>query len=100
MATRAARWAPPCPHGAGPAPPPSPSSRASGRAHDLEADLGADPSTLLYYLRHLAGSDAGARPLFVVDQFEELFTLCRAEAERQAFIDNLVLAALAPAENY
>jgi hypothetical protein len=32
----------------------------------------------------------------VIDQFEELFTLCRDEFEREAFIDNL-LTALAPA---
>ncbi len=38
-----------------------------------------------------------ARPcLLVVDQFEEVFTLCRDEDERRAFIDNLVTAALAP----
>ena len=30
--------------------------------------------------------------LLVIDQFEELFTLCRSEAKRQAFIDNLVTA--------
>ena len=46
-----------------------------------------------YYARDAAL--AGSRLLLVVDQFEELFTLCRAEAERQAFIDNL-LAAAAP----
>ena len=33
-----------------------------------------------------------ARLLIVVDQFEELFTLCRNEAERQAFVDNLLYA--------
>ena len=31
-----------------------------------------------------------------VDQFEELFTLCRDETERQAFIDNLMTAASQP----
>ena len=34
--------------------------------------------------------------LLVIDQFEELFTLCRDEFEREAFIDNL-LTALTPA---
>jgi len=34
--------------------------------------------------------------LLVIDQFEELFTLCRDEAERQAFIDNLMTAAAEP----
>jgi len=30
--------------------------------------------------------------LLLIDQFEELFTLCRSETERQAFIDNLLTA--------
>jgi WD40 repeat protein len=34
----------------------------------------------------------GSRLLLVVDQFEELFTLCRSEAERKAFVDNLLYA--------
>ena len=34
--------------------------------------------------------------LIVVDQFEEIFTLCRAESEREAFIDNLLTAAESP----
>ncbi len=36
------------------------------------------------------------RLLLVIDQFEELFTLCLDEAERQAFIENLMTAASAP----
>jgi WD40 repeat protein len=32
----------------------------------------------------------------VVDQFEELFTLCRSEAEQNAFVENLLTAALQP----
>ena len=34
--------------------------------------------------------------LLVIDQFEELFTLCRSESEREAFIDNLVTATTGP----
>ncbi|MBN1991575.1 MAG: protein kinase [Anaerolineae bacterium] len=33
------------------------------------------------------------RLLLVIDQFEELFTLCRNEAERESFIENLLYAA-------
>jgi WD40 repeat protein/class 3 adenylate cyclase len=33
-----------------------------------------------------------ARLLLIVDQFEELFTQCRNEAERRAFVDNLLYA--------
>ncbi|HKZ83910.1 MAG TPA: BTAD domain-containing putative transcriptional regulator [Anaerolineae bacterium] len=39
------------------------------------------------------GDWAGNHLLLVVDQFEELFTLCRDEAVRKAFIDNLLTAA-------
>ena len=31
--------------------------------------------------------------MVLVDQFEELFTVCRDDAERQAFIGNLLYAA-------
>ena len=34
----------------------------------------------------------GERLLLVVDQFEELFTACKDQAERKAFIDNLLAA--------
>ncbi|MGH2542122.1 MAG: BTAD domain-containing putative transcriptional regulator, partial [Ardenticatenaceae bacterium] len=39
--------------------------------------------------------EQGRRLLLVVDQFEELWTLCRSEEEREAFIANLLNAALA-----
>jgi TIR domain len=54
----------------------------------------ADPRTL-----HLACSLALAeRPpselvIWVIDQFEEVFTLCRDEQERKQFLDNLLYAA-------
>jgi WD40 repeat protein/DNA-binding SARP family transcriptional activator len=44
----------------------------------------------------LAEGPAGTRALLVVDQFEELFTLCADAAERHWFIDALVDAALGP----
>ncbi len=34
--------------------------------------------------------------VLVVDQFEELFTLCADEAEREAFLANLLSAAALP----
>jgi WD40 repeat protein len=37
--------------------------------------------------------DPKARILLVVDQFEELFTLCAEQSERKAFVDNLLAAA-------
>lgn len=63
-------------------------------------DLRRDPRSLgLYVLKLLDVGAEGKRKrgradhlLLVVDQFEELFTLCRDEAERQVFIDNLLTA--------
>jgi WD40 repeat protein/DNA-binding SARP family transcriptional activator len=55
-------------------------------------DLARDPRSLSLFL---ARRRSGSYTLLVVDQFEELFTLCRDEFEREAFIDNL-LTALTP----
>ncbi|MFE3863482.1 helix-turn-helix domain-containing protein [Streptomyces goshikiensis] len=53
------------------------------------------PEVLLDAVRRLsdAGAAPGVRPVLLVDQFEELFTLCPAEEERRAFVR--VLCALA-----
>jgi WD40 repeat protein len=70
-------------------------------------DLARDERALHLHLRRLfydrdvpraRGARSDSRLLLVVDQFEELFTLCRGEAERQAFIKNLILAAAPEAE--
>jgi len=64
----------------------------------LVDDLSKDPRSLHFYLsRQTQAQDASVprHTLLVIDQFEELFTLCRDEFEREAFIDNL-LAALTP----
>ena len=68
----------------------SPSPRETATLID---DLAADPRTL--HLFAMQRSGAGRRPrrlLLVVDQFEEVFTLSRDEAERAAFLDNLLTA--------
>jgi len=44
----------------------------------------------------LADSPPDRRLVLVADQFEELFTLCDDEAERKAFLDNLLYAATIP----
>jgi len=44
----------------------------------------------------LAGRPLTERVVWVIDQFEEVFTLCHNEIERQQFISNLLYAALAP----
>ncbi len=69
-------------------------------------DLARDPRALQLWLRRMTLSASGQapderritthpsslipRPLLVVDQFEELFTLCRDDFEREQFIDNLL----------
>jgi WD40 repeat protein len=47
--------------------------------------------------RALAGVDPRARTLLVIDQFEEVFTLCRDEHERAEFAGALVAAAASDA---
>ncbi len=73
----------------------------------LMDDLARDPRSLHLFVRRRLGTQgnsgvlspasgggqAGNHLLLVVDQFEELFTLCRDEAERKAFVDNLLTAA-------
>lgn len=76
----------------------------------LMDDLAKDPRSLYLFLRRgmadrrlqIADSDSPTAishspsairyTLLVVDQFEELFTLCRDELEREQFIDNLLYA--------
>jgi class 3 adenylate cyclase len=59
-------------------------------------DLASDPRSLhLFLLRQASLPDPSpfsGHTLLLVDQFEELFTLCRDEFEREAFIDNLLTA--------
>ena len=50
-------------------------------------DLAQEPRSLALFL---ARANSKRHIVLVVDQFEELFTLCRDEFEREAFIDNLL----------
>jgi len=59
-------------------------------------DLARDPRSLHLTATRIAGPDLAAPVLLVVDQFEELFSLCHAEAERKAFVDNLLYATQVP----
>jgi WD40 repeat protein/class 3 adenylate cyclase len=56
-------------------------------AATLIDDLMQDPRSLTLFL---ARQHPKQHTLLVLDQFEELFTLCRDEFEREAFIDNLL----------
>ena len=60
----------------------------------LQDDLRADARALHTEARmKLAERDASVRLCIVVDQFAELFTLCRDDQERRPFLDNLLYAA-------
>ncbi|MGH8900993.1 MAG: hypothetical protein ACRDYA_04740 [Egibacteraceae bacterium] len=63
----------------------------------LLADLRALPDHLRLAVRQaLVEAPAGARMLLMVDQLEELFTLCADEAERRGFVQALVALAEEP----
>jgi WD40 repeat protein len=60
------------------------------RAAALRESLARDPRGLRIHLRQEVHQGRG---LVVVDQFEELFTLCHDSFEQEAFVDNLLAAA-------
>src|SRR5687767_8221342 len=59
----------------------------------LMDDLARDPRSLHLFAKRKLGVGNHARLFLVVDQFEELFALCRSEEERASFIGNLLTAA-------
>jgi WD40 repeat protein/transcriptional regulator with XRE-family HTH domain len=62
----------------------------------LVPDHPSHPDILELSLEHIKDAAGAKHVLFVVDQFEELFTLCRNEAEQAAFVENLISAAFRP----
>ncbi len=59
----------------------------------LEKDLAQEKRTLGVAARQILAKTKQRRLLLVIDQFEEIFTQCRQDAERRAFIDNILTAA-------
>jgi WD40 repeat protein len=59
----------------------------------LMDDMANDPRSLSLFLKRMARGNAGYF-LLVIDQFEELFSLCRSDDERSSFIDNLMACAM------
>ena len=55
--------------------------------------LSRDTHSLHLFNQRSTQSENTARVLLVIDQFEELFALCRSETERTLFIDNLLTSA-------
>ncbi len=58
----------------------------------LVDEMRRDPHGLQAFAPRSLGLKRGIRLLLVVDQFEELFALCRSEDERASFIGNLLTA--------
>jgi tetratricopeptide (TPR) repeat protein len=68
-------------------------SESVSAAAALRADLMQEPHTLSLAARRLLAQNGKKRLMLVIDQFEEIFTQCRQEDERSAFIENLLSAA-------
>ena len=59
----------------------------------LMDDLARESRSLQLFVKQRLQAENHAHVLLIVDQFEELFALCRLEAERFAFINNLLTTA-------
>lgn len=71
-------------------------SRRDRSTARLVDELARRTQTLQNELQRVSKTTSSAHVLLVVDQFEELFTLCRSEAEQAAFVENLLMAARSP----
>ena len=58
----------------------------------LRNDLAQDPNSLSLVARRVLAQNNKKHLLLVIDQFEEVFTQCRQDDERSAFIENLLHA--------
>jgi WD40 repeat protein/DNA-binding XRE family transcriptional regulator len=71
-------------------------TRQSFPVRKLLDELAGDPETLQKSLNQLAQARNAPYTLLIVDQFEEVFTLCRSETEQASFVENLIRAAFQP----
>jgi tetratricopeptide (TPR) repeat protein len=60
--------------------------------NELRAELTENPATLNLAARKSLARSANSHFLLVIDQFEEVFTLCRQPDEQEAFLANLLEA--------
>ena len=67
-------------------------SRPSFSVQRFLNDLQADRRSLHLEIRSLLTEKPDQKMFFVIDQFEEVFTLCTDESDRTQFIDNLLYA--------
>lgn len=72
-------------------------SESVSAAAILSSELAREPQVLSLAARRLLALNGKKHLLLVIDQFEEVYTQCRHNDERQAFIDNL-LHAVDPAD--
>ncbi len=63
-------------------------------ATGLVDDMRAEPRSLALFAHRLLQDSGASRLLLVVDQLEELFTLCSDDAVRSAYLQNLITACL------
>jgi tetratricopeptide (TPR) repeat protein len=68
-------------------------------AATLRADMEQDARALVLASRRLLSQNGSKHLLLVIDQFEEIFTQCRQENERQVFLENL-FTAVDPADSH
>ena len=80
-------------------------SLAKTLTHDIDSvatigtltdDLMRDPRTLHRFAKEVLSPEIHSRLLLVIDQFEEVFALCRSEEKRASFIENLLSASSEP----
>ena len=67
-------------------------SESISAATALRADLAQEPQALNLVAQRLLAQNGKKRLMLVIDQFEEIFTQCRQDDERAAFIGNLLQA--------
>jgi WD40 repeat protein/transcriptional regulator with XRE-family HTH domain len=71
-------------------------SKSASAWRQLAADMKSDPGTLAKVLERSAKASGASHALLIIDQFEEIFTLCQDEPERIGYINNILHAALLP----
>jgi WD40 repeat protein/DNA-binding XRE family transcriptional regulator len=62
----------------------------------LMDELMSDAKVLHESMKRIAQAVGADHTILMVDQFEELFTLCRGEAEQSRFVESLITAAFQP----
>lgn len=59
----------------------------------LMDEMAREPRSLSLFIHRICRQQRISHSLLLIDQFEEVFRLCRSEEERSQFIDNLLIAA-------